>query len=220
MPWAVFCNMGGFTWRHTRASSTRTARERSRDILQAGRILLSHIDDILNFTRLDAGGFEVHPRPLDARRVVAEAVRLMRAVARSRAIRLEAELPRDLPKALADPRSVRQILVNLLSNAVKFSERRAVVRVEVTQDRDRLRLSVMDRGIGIAADQIDRIFEPFHQVGNSSIAAREGGTGLGLSIVRALVDRNNGTIRVDSAPGVGTTISVWLPLAPAEAAPD
>ncbi len=196
--------------------SPNKRREYLGDILQAGRILLSHIDDILNFTRLDAGGFEVHTRPLDARRAVAEAVRLMRVVARSRAIRLEADLPRDLPRALADPRSVRQILVNLLSNAVKFSGHGAVVRVEVAQDSGRLRLSVLDRGIGIAVDQIDRIFEPFHQVGNPSVAAREGGTGLGLSIVRALVDRNNGSIRVDSVQGVGTTISVWLPLAPDE----
>ncbi|MEQ9333439.1 ATP-binding protein [Thalassobaculum sp.] len=188
-------------------------REYLGDVLQAGRILLSHIDDILNFTRLDAGGFAVHPRPIDPRRAVAEAVRLMRAVARSHSIRLEADLARDLPPALADPRSVRQILVNLLSNAVKFSPAGGVVRLSVVREDDRLRLAVSDHGIGIAPDQIDKIFEPFHQVGDPSHAHREGGTGLGLSIVKALVERNQGTVEVDSRPGAGTTISVSLPMA-------
>ena len=192
-------------------------REYLGDVLQAGRILLTHIDDILNFTRLDAGGFAVHPRPIDPRRAVAEAVRLMRAVARSNSIRLEADLARDLPPALADPRSVRQILVNLMSNAVKFSPDGGVVRLSVVQEGDRLRLAVSDRGIGIPEDQLDEIFEPFHQVGDPAHARREGGTGLGLSIVKALVDRNQGTVSVESEIGVGTTISVWLPVAGAGA---
>lgn len=193
--------------------SAAKRREYLGDVLQAGRILLSHIDDILNFTRLDAGGFAVHPRPIDPRRAVAEAVRLMRAVARAHSIRLEADLARDLPPALADPRSVRQILVNLLSNALKFSPRGGVVRLTVVREDDRLRLAVSDRGIGIPADQHEKIFEPFHQVGDPSHAHREGGTGLGLSIVKALVERNHGTVAVDSRPGAGTTISVSLPVA-------
>lgn len=191
-------------------------REYLGDVLQAGRILLSHIDDILNFTRLDAGGFAVHPRPIDPRRAVAEAVRLLRAVARSHAIRLEADLPRDLPPALADPRSVRQILVNLLGNAVKFSPDGGVVRLSVVHEGDRLRLAVSDNGIGIPDDQLDKIFEPFHQVGDPAHARRESGTGLGLSIVKALVDRNQGAVAVDSRVGRGTTISVWLPVAEAD----
>lgn len=191
-------------------------REYLGDVLQAGRILLSHIDDILNFTRLDAGGFAVHPRPIDPRRAVADAVRLMRAVARSHSIRLEADLPRDLPPALADPRSVRQILVNLLGNAVKFSPDGGVVRLSVVQEGERLRLAVSDHGIGIPGDQLDRIFEPFHQVGDPAHAHREGGTGLGLSIVKALVERNQGAVAVDSTVGAGTTISVWLPVAEAD----
>jgi signal transduction histidine kinase len=178
-------------------------REYLGDVLQAGRILLTHIDDILNFTRLDAGGFAVHPRPIDPRRAVAEAVRLMRAVARSHSIRLEADLARDLPP----------ILVNLMSNAMKFSPDGGVVRLSVVQEADRLRLAVSDRGIGIPEDQLDEIFEPFHQVGDPAHARREGGTGLGLSIVKALVDRNRGTVSVESEIGVGTTISVWLPVA-------
>ena len=188
-------------------------REYLGDVLQAGRILLSHIDDILNFTRLDAGGFAVHPRPIDPRRAVAEVVRLMRAVARSHSIRLEADLARDLPPVLADPRSVRQILVNLLSNALKFSPAGGGVRLSVVLEDDRLRLAVSDHGIGIPPDQIEKIFEPFHQVGDPSHAHREGGTGLGLSIVKALVERNQGTVEVDSRPGAGTTISVSLPMA-------
>jgi len=190
-------------------------REYLGDVLQAGRILLSHIDDILNFTRLDAGGFAVHPRSIDLRRAVAEAVRLMRAVARSHSIRLEADLARDLPPALADPRSVRQILVNLLGNALKFSPSGEVVRLSVVHEGDRLRLAVSDNGIGIPHDQLDKIFEPFHQIGDPSHAHREGGTGLGLSIVKALVDRNQGTVAVESRVGVGTTISVSLPVATA-----
>lgn len=187
-------------------------REYLGDVLQAGRILLSHIDDILNFTRLEAGGFAVHPRPLDPRRAVAEVMRLMRVVARARHVRLEADLARDLPPALADPRSVRQILVNLLSNSVKFSPDGGVVRLSVVRDGPWLRLAVSDHGVGIPADQLERIFEPFHQVGDPSHAAREGGTGLGLSIVKALVDRNQGSVSVESVVGEGTTIAVRLPV--------
>lgn len=187
-------------------------REYLGDVMQAGRILLSHIDDILNFARLDADGFAVAPQPTDPRRSVAEVVRLMRAVARSRSVRLEAALARNLPNVLADPRSVRQILINLLSNAVKFSPKHGVVQLMVIQDGSRLRFSVSDHGIGIPADQIDRIFEPFHQVGNPSLAVPDSGTGLGLSIVKSLVDRNAGAVAVDSKPGRGTTISVWFPL--------
>jgi len=186
-------------------------REYLGDIQQAGRILLSHIDDILNFTRIEAGGLTVHPRPTDLRRSVAEAMRLMRVVARAHAVRLETDLARDLPPALADPRSVRQILVNLLGNAVKFSPAGGVVRLAVSRAEDRLRMSVIDHGVGIPADQLERIFEPFHQVGDPSHASREGGTGLGLSIVKALVERNAGVVSVESELGLGTTISVWLP---------
>ncbi len=200
--------------------SAAKRREYLGDVLQAGRILLSHIDDILNFSRLDAGGFAVHPRPIDPRRAVAEAVRLMRAVARSRTIRLEADIARDLPPALADPRSVRQILVNLLGNAVKFSPQGGVVRLSVVRESDVLRLAVSDHGIGIHPDQFDKIFEPFHQVGDPAHAHREGGTGLGLSIVKALVERNRGTVSVESRLGSGTTISVSLPVAVAADPPD
>lgn len=188
-------------------------REYLGDVQRAGHILLSHIDDILNFTRIEAGGLSVHPRPTDLRRAIAEAMRLMRVVARSHAVRLEADLARDLPPALADPRSVRQILVNLLSNAVKFSPAGGVVRLTVVRAEDRLRMSVIDRGVGIPADQLEKVFEPFHQVGDPSHASREGGTGLGLSIVKALVDRNGGLVSVESEVGRGTVISVWLPLA-------
>lgn len=199
--------------------SSAKRREYLGDVLQAGRILLSHIDDILNFTRLDAGGFAVHPRPIDPRRAVAEVVRLMRAVARSHSIRLEVDLARDLPSALADPRSVRQILVNLLSNAFKFSPAGGAVQLSALREDDRLRLAVSDSGIGIPPDQVDKVFEPFHQVGDPAHAHREGGTGLGLSIVKALVDRNRGAVEVDSQLGAGTTISVWLPMAESDPLP-
>lgn len=194
-------------------------REYLGDVMQAGRILLSHIDDILHFTRLDADGFAVNPQSVDPRRVAAEVVRLMRAVARSRSIRLEAAIARDLPNVLVDPRSARQVLINLLSNAVKFSPRSGVVQLVVVRDGDRLRFSVVDHGIGIPANQIDRIFEPFHQVGNPAHALREGGTGLGLSIVKGLVERNHGAVAVDSREGEGTTISVWFPMVAESASP-
>jgi cell cycle sensor histidine kinase DivJ len=118
-----------------------------------------------------------------------------------------------------DPRAFKQIVLNLVSNAIKFTERGGKVTVSATVEGSRLLLRVSDTGVGIAADDLKRIGDPFFQAGKT-YQRRHEGTGLGLSIVKGLVGLHNGELNVESTLGEGTTVSVALPLtfAPPEAA--
>ena len=118
----------------------------------------------------------------------------------------------ELPALRTDAVKLRMILKNLVSNAIKFTERGAV-RVTANRSGDRVRLTVSDTGIGIPADELPHVFEPFRQA-HGHRSRRAHGAGLGLYIVRRLVDLLGGTIAVDSAAGRGTTFAIELPLVP------
>jgi signal transduction histidine kinase/ActR/RegA family two-component response regulator len=178
--------------------------------------LLGLIDDVLDLARIEAGRLELRPGSVDLPALVGEAVELIRLAARDRPLAIGATLdPRLPPRVLADPLRLRQLVVNLLHNAVKFTEQGSVqLQVEVLERSGellRLRLAVSDTGIGIAADQIDSIFDAFTQVDGSS-TRRHGGAGLGLAIVRELCTRMGGEVRVHSRPGAGSTFALELPL--------
>jgi len=110
----------------------------------------------------------------------------------------------------ADARACKQILLNLLSNAVKFSRNDSEVRVTLSGQGDQVQMSVSDEGIGIPADVLERIGQPFEQASNNPMLAREG-TGLGLSVVKALVGAHGGDMKVESREQIGTTITITLP---------
>ncbi|WP_157271324.1 sensor histidine kinase [Azohydromonas aeria] len=183
-------------------------------VSQAGEQLLALTNDVLDLSRIEAGEVHLERVPL-APHALLQAVCAMvqpQADAKGLALRLEAsdDLP---PQLLGDPLRLKQVLLNLLGNAVKFTEQGSVtLRVrELARVAGccKLRLDVIDTGIGIAAEAQQRVFDPFIQA-DSSTTRRFGGTGLGLSIVQRLVDMMGGQLALDSAPGRGSTFSVVL----------
>jgi len=166
----------------------------------------SVVDDFLNFAR---------PRPLalaptEVRAVVNRAVSQMQIDASARAIHIETHVPADLPRVEADAEQLHQVLLNLLLNAIAASadnERIVVTAARATRDsRPVVAITVEDRGAGIAADALPRVFDPF-------FTTRENGTGLGLSISHTIVTDHGGWIDIDSAPGRGCAVTVTLPAA-------
>jgi signal transduction histidine kinase/CheY-like chemotaxis protein len=179
----------------------------------AGEHLLGLINDLLDLSRIEAGELRLEQHECNLREQVDKSVDLVAGRARAKGLELHCRVAPELPwYVVGDPLRLRQVLVNLLANAVKFTERGEVVlRVERAPDGRALRFTVRDTGIGIAADQLDRIFRPFEQV-DPSVTRRFGGTGLGLSISRQLVERMGGHLWVESEPGRGSTFGVDLPL--------
>ncbi|MBI5270625.1 MAG: response regulator [Burkholderiales bacterium] len=194
-------------------------------IHQSGKHLLSLINDILDLARIEAGRSELHPEPVDVAGFLQTVVSLMQVKAQEKHLDFVFDGGTGLPPAvMADERRLRQVLLNLLGNAIKFTDRGTVTLRASAQPRGEaqvlLRLEVQDTGVGMRPDELDRIFEPFQQVGDTQ--RRSGGTGLGLAITRALVSDMGGQVQVSSEPGRGTCFQVELPLpvAPrAEASP-
>ena len=131
--------------------------------------------------------------------------------ARENGVDLVTRAPDDLPIMNGDPRAFKQIMLNIVANAIKFTERGGTVTVSAAVEGQRLLLRVTDTGVGIAADDLDRVGDPFFQAG-TTYQRRHEGTGLGLSIVKGLVALHNGEIGLQSKVNEGTTVTVALPL--------
>jgi len=209
----------GFTGLLLDGPLTPEQRDQAATARAAGRALLDVIDDILDFSRIEAGRLEVERVPFDPQALVEGTVALVADATRAKGLDLECEVASVLPRRLSgDPGRLRQILLNLLSNAVKFTESgRISVRADLAGRSPagaRLRLSVRDTGPGIPSDVLPRLFEVFSQ-GDGSTRRRHGGTGLGLAIARRLVDLMDGRMDVVSEPGKGSefTCTVLLGLA-------
>ena len=191
-------------------------RRIARLIQQSGRGLLAIVDDILDFSRIEAGRIEFQVVPINVRDLVEETADLLAGGAYEKGLELVCDLPLDLPASIpADPVRLGQALVNLIANAIKFTERgEVVIRVKVL-DPDSvvpgLLFEVQDTGIGIRAEAQIRIFDSFAQA-DGSTTRRYGGTGLGLTITRQLVELMGGEIGVDSEPGAGARFWFTLPL--------
>ena len=168
--------------------------------------LVDLVNDLLDVARLEAGKMEVHPRLFDLPELVREMAALIAPRVAEKGQELELELPAGLPRALADPGRVRQIVTNLLSNAHLYTNPGGRITVKAESSGGWIRLSVGDTGRGMSQDDLDRAFDRFVRRDDSAP-----GTGLGLSIVKSLVDLQGGRIHVDSTPGVGTTFTVDLP---------
>jgi signal transduction histidine kinase len=181
-------------------------------IRESGEHLLAVINDILDLSRVEAGESALHETAFDMANLVRRTAALMEAKVRSGELTLVSRLPGGLPLLHADERAVKQILLNLLANAVKFTPSGGEVTVEVTCVDDGLEMAVADTGIGIAAHDQERIFEPFVQV-ESELNRRFEGTGLGLPLVRSLVELHGGRVSLQSAPAEGTRVAVWFPAA-------
>lgn len=180
-------------------------------IHQAGRHLLSMINDVLDLSKVEAGRLELFETPVDLGDILSRVVTLMRAVARDQGVEIVYELPSDLPRFRLDERLVKQILLNLISNAIKFtpSSGRISITVDCREDGG-LCLTVADTGIGIPPDKLARVLEPFRQA-HQDIMHAHVGTGLGLPIVRALAELHDGSLELESTVGQGTIVRVRFP---------
>ena len=179
-------------------------------IHEAGNHLLSLVSDILDLAKIEAGRFSCDFRLLDLKETVTACLPMIERRAAERQLRLEARLPEAPLEVEADVRGCKQILINLLSNAVKFSRPGGKVTLKLSEAGGEAMISVSDEGIGIPAELLERIGQPFEQGSNDPMLAREG-TGLGLALVKALISRHNGRFTVESRESLGTTITVWLP---------
>jgi signal transduction histidine kinase/ActR/RegA family two-component response regulator len=205
----------GFGQLLANAEARLIAPERSKEfvdhIVEAGRHLLTLINDILNLAQIEAGKLSVSVEAVALTDVLAECRAMTEATAAQRSIRLLFPPPQHL-SVLADRTRLKQVLLNLLSNAIKYNRDMGsiVLGCELTAD-DRIRISVQDTGIGMRPDQLKSLFQPFNRLGQE--AGVQEGTGIGLVLTKRLVELMGGGLGVTSTPGVGTVFWLELPTA-------
>lgn len=190
-------------------------RSKVDDLISSGNILLELINDVLNFARAEAGKIAMQSVPIQLPELVGKTIKSLSPLAIEKNLVLTSELTHQCPAIIiSDPLRIRQILTNLVGNALKFTdEGRVNVAVDVTEQNNEnitLQFSVEDTGCGIPLDQLELIFERFHQV-NSSYKTTKVGTGLGLALVKKLVGELNGTVGVHSSVGAGSVFYFTIP---------
>jgi signal transduction histidine kinase len=179
-------------------------------ILQSGRHLLEMVNDVLDLAKIEAGKHDLDLEQVGTEDAIVDAVSLLQPLANTRGVELAAAVAPHTPPVRADPVRLRQILVNLISNAVKFTDRAGHVQVSADGDSRGIAIRVADTGIGIAPEDMSRLFRAFEQL-NLPSGDRPGGTGLGLALTKRLVEMHGGTIDVTSKLGSGTVFTVRLP---------
>ncbi|MEW7007732.1 PAS domain-containing sensor histidine kinase [Lentilitoribacter sp. EG35] len=184
--------------------------EYTEDIHSSGKHLLGLINDILDMSKIEAGQMQIEREPVRLDPVINEAVRLISTQATTKSIQLYHEIAPNLELA-ADRRAMKQVLLNLLSNAVKFTDNKGNIRVRARQVNEAIVLSIQDTGIGIPKHAMSKIGQPFEQVQNQFSKSKDG-SGLGLAISRSLIKLHGGSMRISSKEGVGTTVSVRIPV--------
>jgi two-component system, cell cycle sensor histidine kinase DivJ len=187
-------------------------KEYAQLINDSGQHLLSVVNGILDMSKMESGNFEISPELFAPRSALINCCSLLALKARDNGIELVTRAAPDLPVMTGDPRAFKQIVLNLVSNAIKFTERGGTVTAFAAVEGSRLVLRVTDTGIGIAAEDLKRVGDPFFQAGKT-YQRRHEGTGLGLSIVKSLVALHSGEMTVQSRVDEGTTVTVALPLA-------
>jgi len=185
-----------------------------RIIKRNGEMVLEIVNDILDISKIEAGKLEVNRTECSPFHIVEEVCRLLGPRARSKGLTLETAFDGPMPeKVRTDPLRARQILLNLVGNAIKFTERgkvRVVARyLDDQQPVERLQVQVIDTGIGMTAEQMEKLFRPFVQAGPET-SRKYGGTGLGLAISKRLAEMLGGDISVESQPGKGSTLTVTI----------
>jgi len=181
-----------------------------RSVHNSGAHLLQLINGILDFSRIEAGKLEMISEEVDLHELIDECIETSMPLARGKQMKVEKNVPLELPPLSGDRTKVKQILLNLLSNAIKFTGQGRVL-VSVVPEPDALRVSVADTGIGIREDDLTRLFEPFQQLDNPVVRSA-GGTGLGLAISKKFVELHGGRIWAESRENQGSTFHFTLPL--------
>ncbi|MFD2206772.1 PAS domain S-box protein [Kiloniella antarctica] len=189
---------------------SRKYQEYLGDIKNSGDHLLQLINDILDLSKIEAGEFSLNEESLNLKKLIESSITIMRTRLEHGDLDLEVDTPSDLPNVYADERGVKQILINLLSNAVKFTPAGGKIRIVSQSNDDGVSIKIIDTGIGIPADKIEDVMNPFIQV-DGTMARQSQGTGLGLSISQKLCHLHEGSLGLVSIEGKGTTASVLLP---------
>jgi signal transduction histidine kinase len=181
-----------------------------RSVHNSGAHLLQLINGILDFSRIEAGKLEMMSEELDLHELIDECIESSTPLARGKQMKIEKNIPLELPPLTGDRTKIKQILLNLLSNAIKFTGQGRVL-VSIVPEPDAIRVSVADTGIGIREDDLARLFEPFQQLDNPVVRSA-GGTGLGLAISKKFVELHGGRIWAESRENQGSTFHFTLPL--------
>ncbi|MEQ8711210.1 MAG: ATP-binding protein, partial [Rhodospirillales bacterium] len=193
---------------------TPSYRGYASDIHDSGHLLLEMVNDILDFSRIEAGVIEASPQPFDIHAEITRTVHLVRRTAWEKHLRISMNCDWDPANTscllTADSRLIRQALLNLVTNAIKFTPEGGWVEVDLRTSEGRLILSVSDSGKGISDEHLHKVTDAFFQV-NGVMARREGGVGLGLAIARSFVEANNGRLEISSQVGVGTVVNMIFP---------
>ncbi len=182
-------------------------------VQNSARHLLSLINDVLDISKIEAGQLELSPTDFDLKASIDRTVKLVLPLAEKKGLDIVSEVPDDLGIITADQRRLEQVILNLLNNAIKFTEK-GHVRISCRIDGNQCRLSVSDTGIGIQAEDLSKLFQPFRQI-DAGIARKQEGTGLGLSICKKIVDMMGGAIEVESRWEQGSTFKISFPKEPA-----
>jgi signal transduction histidine kinase len=192
------------------ADEHRGALER---IVQSGRHLLSVVNDLLDFSKLEAGKMSIVVTDVVIRDLIAEVSATMSGLAEREGIDLGLPVLDDSVVLRADKLKLSQVLINLIGNAIKYTPRGGLVDVIVSVEEGNMHFAVRDTGVGLPSDQIEEVFESFRQVDGGK-TRKHGGTGLGLAISRRLVALHGGRIWAESELGAGSTFHVTIPVAP------
>ncbi len=184
---------------------------------RSGKHLLELINDILDLSKIESGKLELQLAPVSVKYLCETSLTFVRQVAVRKNIQLSADIPASIPDIVLDERRMRQVLINLLNNAVKFTPEGGSVRLMVNQEYEEtdcfILFQVRDTGIGIAAADFGKLFQPFMQI-DSSLARHHSGTGLGLSLVQQLTQLHGGTVTITSEVGQGSCFTVKIPYKP------
>ncbi|MAU00040.1 MAG: hypothetical protein CL608_23095 [Anaerolineaceae bacterium] len=181
-------------------------------IEKSGRHLLDLINDILDMSKIEADKVTLDIQTVTLATLCESSLQFVRQMAHKKQIKLQASIEHPLTTCQADERRLKQILINLLSNAIKFTPAKGEVGLNILKDaaEETIQFQVWDTGVGIAAEDIDKLFQPFVQL-DSSLARAHEGTGLGLSLVHRLAELHSGTVSVESQAGLGSCFTVTLP---------
>jgi PAS domain S-box-containing protein len=184
-------------------------------IREACRIQMKMLGDILEYARLDSGRVQTQPEPVSVPEAVSRAEALIRVQATDAGLQLTVSGCNDESAVLADPNRLQQILLNLLTNAIKFTPAGGAIELTCERSGERVLIRVRDTGIGIATEDLQRIFSPFVQLDSAPTTApvASRGVGLGLAISRDLARAMNGDVTAESTPGAGSVFTIDLPVA-------
>ncbi len=187
-------------------------RQAAKDINESGHHLLDLINDVLDVAKIDAGTLTLDVGPIDVKTISWASLRLIEQVAKRKHLHISTSFDRAVNTIRGDERRVKQILVNLLSNAVKFTPEGGDIGLKIQGDREAhvVHFTVWDTGIGIAKEDVQRLFQPFVQL-DTSLSRQHDGTGLGLALVHRMTELHGGGVVVESEPGQGSRFTVSLP---------